>query len=116
MAIDGLLADPARGIFVAHPAGDLLGGPARAKATLDLVAQPGIPHQLALPGPPSIRVALRNNAPVAAELRDFAVVEMIAPQLAEIVERCRPSLRAISSGLSFVRRQRSILRRSERER
>ena len=83
VAIDGLLADPARGTFIAHPVGDLLGGPARAETTLDLVAQPGIPHQLALPRPSPVRIALRHNAPVAAELRDLAVVEMIAPQLAE---------------------------------
>ena len=83
MAIDGLLADPARGTLIAHPAGALRGGPARAETTLDVVAQPGILHQLALPGPPSIRVALRHDAPVAAELRDLAVVETVAAQLTE---------------------------------
>ena len=83
MLIDGLLADPARGTLIAQSASDLLGGSARAKATLDLVAQPEISHQLALPGPSSIRVALRHDAPRAAELRDLAVVEMIAAKLAE---------------------------------
>lgn len=81
--IDRLLADPARGTLISHPAGNLLGGPAGPQAALDLVTEPGITHQLALPGPSSIRIALRYDAPIAAELRDLAVMEVIAPQLAE---------------------------------
>ena len=77
------LMGPARSALAAHPADDPLGRLARAEATLDPVAQPGIAHQLALPCPPSIREALRHDAPGAAGLRDLAVVEMIAPQLAE---------------------------------
>ena len=46
--IDRLLADPARSVLVAHPAGNLLRGPPRSETTLDLVTQPGIAHQLAL--------------------------------------------------------------------
>ena len=42
MTVDRVLADPLRGMFVAHPPGDLLGRPARAQAAFDLIA-----HQLA---------------------------------------------------------------------
>ena len=48
---DRLLSDPARGTFVTHPAGDLLGGPAGPQTAFDLVAKYGITHQLALPRP-----------------------------------------------------------------
>lgn len=59
-------------------------GPAGPQtAALDLVAEPGIAHELALTGLAFIRIALRHDAPVAAELRDLAVVKMIAAKLAE---------------------------------
>lgn len=106
--IDRLLADPTRGTLIPHSAGDLLGRPAGPQTALDLVAEPGITHQLALTGPSSIRIALRHDAPVAAELRDFAVVEVIAPQLAEDgravpAKPARPSRQGSASSAASAR-------------
>lgn len=81
--MDRLVADLREAQVCSEATCDLFGGPARPRTALDLVAEPGITHQLALPGPSSIRIALRYDAPIAAELRDFAVMEMIATKLAE---------------------------------
>ncbi len=48
-----------------------------------LIAQPGIAQQLPSPCPARIAAARRYDTPVAAELRDFAVVEMVALEFTE---------------------------------
>ena len=58
-------------------------------------------HHLALQRLPSIRVALRHDVPVAAELRDAAVAEMIASQFAED-RQAVPSITSAASAIAGV--------------
>ena len=59
------------------------GGAAGPQTTLDLVAQMGLAHQLALPLASAIAQALRHDAPVVTEPEHLAVMEMVAPEFAE---------------------------------